>query len=404
VRFDRKNEREGFAEGEPLVAEAPSPVRAARVSFALRVIWLIVAWMVWPSNAMAASGMTQGAIATPPATRASMAHCGVRCLYAAARAEGLRLDGKDLVRPEYIGSREGSSIEELELAARDHGLHTFAFVDGTIGALRSATHPVILHVESVPGSGRYDHFVLYLGSRNSQLLVLDTVTDPGEPARQLSPRDIELIWDGTGLIISKHPIEGRLLSASVSQLMCWGGGIVGLIILVRRLLSRTRISTFRSSSALASRMGPVAEMLAIVTLSLLAPTVSAVCADTGLLAHKQQVSKVEQTHIAQFLRRISLAEAARCVASGSAVFVDARYAADYSNGHLPGAINLPVTASAGMVRACMAGVRMDVPVVVYCQSRGCPFSKAVAGELLQEGYSAVQLMDGGWQEWSAWKH
>ena len=123
----------------------------------------------------------------------------------------------NLIQPKYVGSREGSSIEELERGASDHSLHSFAFFNGTIDELRAAGHPVILHVESNPGSGRYDHFVLYLGerldARGSESLILDTIAPAGEPARLISAADLNLIWDGAGIIVSRTPIERPMLAA-----------------------------------------------------------------------------------------------------------------------------------------------------------------------------------------------
>ena len=359
--------------------------------------WLTPAvWFIVAAYASAAAPAVQPKAFTPAVSKA---YCGIRCLYAAAATEGVIFPGADLVRPEYVGSREGSSIEELDLAGRDHGLHTFAFANGTIGALRAAGHPVILHVESDPGSGRYDHFVLYLGQRQQNLLVLDPAGMPREPAQLRSPHDIELIWDGAGIIVSKTPIQTRLLTASLGQVALYGGCVICLIALIKLGVPRIRSSTIQRFASL----GPAAEVLAIITLATLAPAVSAFCTDGGFLAHAEQIRLVEQSHAAYFLPRVSLLDAARCLADGSAVFVDARYSADYGNGHIAGAINVPVTASAEMVRAYMRDARRNLPVIVYCQSRSCPFSKAVAVALLKQGYKSVELLDGGWAEWSAWK-
>jgi rhodanese-related sulfurtransferase len=147
-----------------------------------------------------------------------------------------------------------------------------------------------------------------------------------------------------------------------------------------------------------------ADLLLISTFSLMAPAASAVWAGSGLLADKMQVKLVEQSHRAYFLKRVSFAKTADMLAAGSAVVVDARFAADYGNGHIPGAINLPVTASAETLRLSMSGVRSDLPVIVYCQSKSCPFAKTVAADLIQAGFTSVELLDGGWEEWCQWRH
>ena len=150
-----------------------------------------------------------------------------------------------------------------------------------------------------------------------------------------------------------------------------------------------------------SGFGP--EALVIIALSFMAPAVSAVCTREAFLAQKAQIRQTEQTNKAYFLPRVSLADAATILAERKAVFVDARYAADYGAGHIPGAINIPVTASAETVRLYLANVPHDFPIIVYCQSRSCPFSKTVAVALGTQGFSAIKLLEGGWREWSTWK-
>jgi rhodanese-related sulfurtransferase len=332
-----------------------------------------------------------------------MAYCGIRCLYAAALVDGVTFAATDLVKPEYVGSREGSSIEELELAAKSRGLRTFAFVNGTADSLRLSVHPVILHVESVPGSGKYDHFVLCLGTRGGNFLVLDTMLPPGEPARSLDSHDIELIWDGTGIIVSRTPIEDAMYSRSLSNIIAWGAAII-ILVIAWKLWQRRRPSRTIARFALGGTSRVAAEVVAILALALVAPLAFALCANGGLLANGVQIQSVEQTHAAFFLPRISFAEAEKALAARSAVLVDARYAADYGSGHIPGAINVPVTASDALLRFYMRAIPRNFPVIVYCQSKGCPFSKSVAAALLQQGFTSVELLDGGWEEWSLWKH
>lgn len=45
-------------------------------------------------------------------------YCGLYCLYAAVKLEGKEIRFRDLVKPEYIGSREGSSLQKLRKAAK----------------------------------------------------------------------------------------------------------------------------------------------------------------------------------------------------------------------------------------------------------------------------------------------
>ena len=91
----------------------------------------------------------------------------------------------------------------------------------------------------------------------------------------------------------------------------------------------------------------------------------------------------------------------RLIASKSAVLIDARFAADYRMGHLPGAISVPVTSSRRLRESLLKGVAKDEPIVLYCQSEGCPFDEILGGLLIANGYSNLRIYGGGWADWSS---
>lgn len=75
---------------------------------------------------------------------------------------------------------------------------------------------------------------------------------------------------------------------------------------------------------------------------------------------------------------------------GSALFIDARGAPDYRDGHLPGAASLPVEHLEGG----------DVPVVVYCSDPACGKARQVAQRLAGPGLR-VLVMEQGIRGWAA---
>lgn len=58
----------------------------------------------------------------PGQTAPSGQYCGLYALYTVLRIEGRPVNFRDLLRPEYIGSVDGSSSDELRRAATDFGL------------------------------------------------------------------------------------------------------------------------------------------------------------------------------------------------------------------------------------------------------------------------------------------
>lgn len=84
----------------------------------------------------------------------------------------------------------------------------------------------------------------------------------------------------------------------------------------------------------------------------------------------------------------------------AALFVDAREASFFEDGHIPRAVNVPRDA---LIRAGAAGELADKarPLIVYCSGEDCEDSRIVAKGLLAMGHSKVSLYPGGWEEWSA---
>lgn len=93
-------------------------------------------------------------------------------------------------------------------------------------------------------------------------------------------------------------------------------------------------------------------------------------------------------------------EAVAACAACSAGFVDARGAAAYANGHIPGAIHLPPVGESDE-SAALASLRAFPIVVVYDAGTGCHLAAAVADRLRAAGLSDVRILEGSWSAWQA---
>lgn len=101
------------------------------------------------------------------------------------------------------------------------------------------------------------------------------------------------------------------------------------------------------------------------------------------------------------IRLIVLAEAEDLWAGGTAVVLDARAEGFYGQGHVPGARNLPVSASGFDVSAAILELPKDRTFVVYCEGGDCQSSLALAKRLHEAGFRDVRVFTGGWDEWRA---
>ena len=90
--------------------------------------------------------------------------------------------------------------------------------------------------------------------------------------------------------------------------------------------------------------------------------------------------------------------------TGEYVFVDARSAEDYQEGHIRGAVSLPV----GQVEAKLSEFLQQYPpetaIITYCSGRTCQDSHHLAEVLLEMGYENINVFIDGFPGWETEGH
>lgn len=87
--------------------------------------------------------------------------------------------------------------------------------------------------------------------------------------------------------------------------------------------------------------------------------------------------------------------------SGKAVFVDARSREDYEDGHIKGAVSLPVGQFDESIDTFRGQYSTYSSIVIYCSGRTCEDSRRLAHLLLDEGYTNVTVMIDGYPGWES---
>ncbi|PZQ29481.1 MAG: sulfurtransferase [Stenotrophomonas acidaminiphila] len=117
------------------------------------------------------------------------------------------------------------------------------------------------------------------------------------------------------------------------------------------------------------------------------------------------MARTVQELVAEARGRIEEIAPDRLVAQRSGIVIDVREPAEYAQGHLPGAINLPrgvleFQIHAHPAMACTTSEALAVPdrdVVLYCLTGG---RSALAAESLQSlGFTRVRSLAGGLTAW-----
>ena len=84
------------------------------------------------------------------------------------------------------------------------------------------------------------------------------------------------------------------------------------------------------------------------------------------------------------------------------LWIDARPAAKFADGCIPGAVNVSEDAWIdGVERLLTVGLDQR-QLVVYCDTHTCPAATEIAARLERElGIAEIRILDGGWHTWSA---
>jgi rhodanese-related sulfurtransferase len=87
---------------------------------------------------------------------------------------------------------------------------------------------------------------------------------------------------------------------------------------------------------------------------------------------------------------------------GKAVFVDARSAANFRRGHIPGALNVPINRVKHELS--ILPKNKETLLITYCGSAECPNAYQLMNALLAHGYRNVKMFPRGIRGWQALGH
>ncbi len=327
-------------------------------------------------------------------SRAKYPHCGLYCVYTMIGMLGREVDFRDLVKPEYIASPEGSSLMELRRAALDFGVHAEPVGRLTKRGLQCCPYPAILHVRSHAASPKYDHYELFLGTEKDRVRLYS----PPEAPRLVEFRDLMPRWDGRALFVSDSPIDSAAILTADRQRWLLYGMIGVLVVLAAHVGQRIWLSIAGRVPRGWSLGLSVGQAMVLGLAALLCGGFYHFAYDEGLLANATATQALQKGHTEDFIPKLSARKVRRLLGT-EVLFVDARLADDYERGHLDNAISLPIDANDAVWEATVATIPQRAPIVAYCQSARCQFAEKISLRLKEEGYRDVAIFKGGWVEW-----
>lgn len=321
-------------------------------------------------------------------------YCGLYCLYAVLNLYHRPVQVELLLKPEYVGSQEGSSIGELALAVEDLGLTPTVLAELTTKDLRKIHMPVILHVRARPESEKFDHYVLFLRHREGNALIYDPPNEPTWiPLYELPAR-----WDGVGLVVSSADTDlSEVWVDSRRQLLVVVLMVLLLVATVGKWISN-RLKPVNHPGMVGLLGQSVLQCGGLVLGVAIYSMAYNWMADEGFLVRSQQVREVQAASLTGFIPMLD-AQGARAALNDGATFIDARRPEDFESGHVPGAISIPPDATSAYFRTMLSGLSAQDRLVIYCQNDECPYSSRTAKKLYLMGFSNPAIFEGGWESW-----
>ncbi len=101
---------------------------------------------------------------------------------------------------------------------------------------------------------------------------------------------------------------------------------------------------------------------------------------------------------AEGIRYVAIDRVQELIESGHTV-IDARSAADFDGGHIPGAILVDYYDLGHYLDDLLPRLSRGEDIVIYCSGPSCDDSELLARELFALGYTKVLVFKGGIEEW-----
>lgn len=98
---------------------------------------------------------------------------------------------------------------------------------------------------------------------------------------------------------------------------------------------------------------------------------------------------------------ISLPEVEEIWHNQQANILDSRSISEFRQGHIPGAISVPLNEVKSGNYELLQAIPSGKPLVIYCEGGDCLTSLNLARLLHDRGFRDLRIFSGGWEEWTA---
>jgi len=112
----------------------------------------------------------------------------------------------------------------------------------------------------------------------------------------------------------------------------------------------------------------------------------------------EEATLADSTHFLQQPIVVDKGQVKRLVSDDAAILIDARLPEEYEEGHVPGAINVPVDMLGDFIDK-IETLPKDGWIICYCDGPPCDKGKMLADELYGMEFAKVAYYDAGMDDW-----
>lgn len=314
--------------------------------------------------------------------RFSSADCGLYCFFTNAKCYGEDVDLSTLFSGKYMNGSFGSSMEDLLRCSRDFRFHAESFGNLSILDLWLLERPVIALVKNSLDSKSYNHWVLVTGVEGGHVALFDP-SAPQSPIRveKIPLRDFLCVWGGVACVIIPELNDvivyklARFTAIAIKVFALFG---LTLLFQCGQTICRERL-----------------RWVIIPAFAIGLATVYHFVLPIGFFRSSEHVH-VLTTPPRQAVTHIQVHDwMARVTEREEYLVIDVRYRDTFRLNHIPGAVNIPVTASDVAFLAYLQSATKDTPILIYCQSSSCPWAATTARRRVFDAFDRVAVLEGG---------
>jgi rhodanese-related sulfurtransferase/energy-converting hydrogenase Eha subunit A len=324
-------------------------------------------------------------------------YCGVHAVYIVANGLGRKVDISEVVLPQYISSRSGSSVEDLQYLCKKLGLQSRLFTRMTISSLKGLTGCSILHVASHAGSSKYDHWILCTGVKDGSANVMEVI-DGGIVSRSISLDHLAVSWDGVALLVCADTSTDiyYLLFVWVERLLV----IASLAVLTFIIAT----ANFPIRLPLMSQANPLkiffeSAVIFLTGLILFGAYVLFFC-PIGYMPNSSVKSKIENDKYLTFLPKVSTRQVEKMLLDDKTTIVDARHPSQFQEGHIDSSINVTVLITQKETERLLRSIPKDNKIIMVYEPYPCAGAIDVFRRVNATGHQNLYRYEFGWDKWN----